>query len=158
MSIDLDRLFGSLNLATTILNGDFSGFELTSYTDVPSENTGALNESCFTNSARGMQFYIHEWPDVSRVALCDTSNAFPLAEVEYNADDPMLELLLKKLNKSAEEIALHKGKKTESLDAHLVKLNNSLTKIKQKIEASTQALAQLSSLPLTTQATADDDF
>lgn len=38
MSVNLDRLFGSLNLANTIINGDFSGFEMVFYTDVPSKD------------------------------------------------------------------------------------------------------------------------
>ena len=46
MIVDLDRLFGSLNLANTIINGDFSGFELVFYTNVPNKDyTDALNES-----------------------------------------------------------------------------------------------------------------
>lgn len=35
MSVNLDRLFGSLNLANTIVNGDFFGFELVYYTNMP---------------------------------------------------------------------------------------------------------------------------
>ena len=62
-TVNLDRLFGSLNLANTIINGDFSGFELVFYTDTPSKDfTDALNESHFSDQSRGMRFLIQEWP------------------------------------------------------------------------------------------------
>ncbi len=62
-TVNLDQLFGSLNLANTIINGDFSGFELVYYTDTLSKDfTEALNESHFSDQSRGMRFLIQEWP------------------------------------------------------------------------------------------------
>ncbi|NJM68104.1 MAG: hypothetical protein HC851_21775 [Acaryochloris sp. RU_4_1] len=105
MSVNLDRLFGSLNHANTIINGDFSGFELTFYTDVPSNiSTGALNESHFCDQSRGMRFRIQEWPEKARVVLYEYST--PLAEVEYNSDNPMFEMLLRKLCYPSNEMPL----------------------------------------------------
>ncbi|BDM82877.1 hypothetical protein [Acaryochloris marina] len=50
MSVNLDRLFGSLNLANTIINDDFSKFEIIFYTDTPNQDsTEALNESHFSD-------------------------------------------------------------------------------------------------------------
>ncbi|QUY46300.1 hypothetical protein [Acaryochloris marina] len=106
MTVNLDRLFGSLNLANTIINGDFSGFELASYSDVLSEINGPLNESLFSNQAKGMGFLIKEWPERTRVLLYDFSAPNPLAEVEYNSDNPMLDMLLKKLCNPSYEIPL----------------------------------------------------
>ena len=95
-TVNLDRLFDSLNLANTIINGDFSGFELTAYTDTPNKDfTKALNESHFCNQSKGMRFLIKEWPKKTRVVLYANSEA--LAEIEYNSDNPMLEMLLRKL-------------------------------------------------------------
>lgn len=103
MSVNLDRLFGSLNLANTIINGDFSGFELVYYTDTPSKDfTDALNESHFCDQSRGMRFLIREWPKKTRVVLYQNSET--LAKVEYNSDNPMLEMLLKKLCNPSYEI------------------------------------------------------
>ena len=105
MSVNLDRLFGSLNLANTIINGDFSGFESVFYADTPSKDfTDALNESHFSDKSRGMKFLIQEWPKKTRVVLYEDSE--PLAEVEYNSDNPMLEMLLKKLCNPSYEIPL----------------------------------------------------
>lgn len=70
MPVNLDWLFGSLNLANTIINGDFSGFKLVFYTDVPNKDyTDALNESHFCDQAREMRFLIREWPKTTRVIL-----------------------------------------------------------------------------------------
>lgn len=96
MSVNLDRHFGSLNLANMIINGNFSGFELVFYTDVPSIiGTDALNESHFSYQTKGMRFLIQEWLEKTRVVLYQDSE--PLAEVEYNNDNPILEILLRKL-------------------------------------------------------------
>ena len=102
MSANLDRLFGSLNLTNTIINGDFSGFALVYYTDTPNKDiTDALNESHFSDQSRGMRFLIQEWPQKTRVVLYENSE--PLAQVEYNNDNPMLEMLLKKLCNPSDE-------------------------------------------------------
>lgn len=103
MTVNLDRLFGSLNLANTIINGDFSGFVLTFYTDTPNkEITDALNESHFSDQSRGMWFLIQEWPRKTRVVLYQDSET--LAEVEYSSDNSLLELLLRKLCNPSFEI------------------------------------------------------
>ncbi|MGR3280323.1 hypothetical protein ACSYAD_35310 [Acaryochloris marina NIES-2412] len=105
MSANLDRLFGSLNLVNSIINGDFSGFELVFYSDTPRKDyTDALNESHFCDQSRGMRFLIQEWPKKTRVVLYENSE--PLAEVEYNSDNPMLEMLLRKLSNPSYEIPL----------------------------------------------------
>ena len=105
MTVNLDRLFGSLNLANTIINGDFSGFELVYYTDAPSKDfTDALNESHFSDQSRGMRFLIQEWPKQTRVVLYQESE--PVAEVIYNSDNPILDMLLKKLCNPSCEIPL----------------------------------------------------
>ncbi|ABW31972.1 hypothetical protein [Acaryochloris marina] len=106
--MNLDRLFGSLNVANTIINGDFSGFELASYSDTPSKNSvGALNESLFSNQAKNMGFLIQEWPEKTRVVMYNFSASNLLAEVEFNNDNPMLEMLLRRLCNPSYEIPLN---------------------------------------------------
>ncbi|BDM82848.1 hypothetical protein [Acaryochloris marina] len=108
MTAKLDRLFGSLNLANTIINGDFSGFQLAFYSDAPSQNSaGALNESLFSNKARNMGFLIQEWPEKTRVVMYDFSASNLLAEGEYESDNPILEMLLRKLCNPSDEIPLN---------------------------------------------------
>lgn len=105
MTVNLDRLFGPLNLANSVINGDFSGFEMIFYTDTTNKDSAdALNDLHFSNQARGMRCLIQEWPKKTRVALCKNSET--LAEVEYNSENPILELLLKKLCNPSYEIPM----------------------------------------------------
>lgn len=51
-----------------------------------------------------MRFLIQEWPKKTRVVLYENSEA--LAEIEYNSDNAMLEMLLRKLCSPSKKMSL----------------------------------------------------